>query len=74
MSEKKVFVICAWCDQPGTRVDQGAEITEHIAVWTRRPTKKEEKELLGDFLLEQDDEENDLGWDITVIELPFVEA
>lgn len=69
---KKVFLIQAWCDQPDTRVDAGAEIHESIAVWTRKPTKQEEASLLSTFLKDKDEEDNDLGWAITVETLPFV--
>lgn len=68
----KVFLVQAWCDHPGTRVDAGAEIHESIAVWSRKPTKEEEAELLKTFLVEQDDEENDTEWAISVEELDFI--
>lgn len=66
-----LFLIKAWCDQPDTRVDAGAEIHESIAIWDREPTDDEQADLLRLFLRNKDEEENDNGWDITVEKLPF---
>lgn len=55
----KVHVVMAVCNQPDTRVDQGAEIKEIICVLKSKPTKKQEKVLLKKKMEDDDIERED---------------
>lgn len=55
----KVHVVMAVCNQPDTRVDQGAEIKTIICVLSKQPTDKQKKALLAKKLDDDDIEAED---------------